>query len=197
MATAGHGSDGLQVNMDYGNQPEAYYPPGNHHDVSSQKVPVVNDSDSTHSDPSPSGSPAATSASTSTSASASASASPSASPGATGHFSDCPGSNGTTYTSTAFSSGRNGDVPDGARNGLRFIKLCGTGIQGNTNIAQGRVSSLDECIDLCASYNFWSGSKNCTSATYDENSSCWIGSGRWFGPTAHNNLDAAVLADTV
>jgi hypothetical protein len=33
------------------------------------------------------------------------------------------------------------------------------------------VYSLDDCVELCASLNFWASDKNCTVAVYDVNGS--------------------------
>lgn len=95
----------------------------------------------------------------------------------------------------SFASGNNGPVPDGAKNGLKFVKVCGTSLRGGSNVAQAVVATFNECIDLCASYNFWSGSKKCTSAAYNNVGSCWIGSGTWSQATASDGLDTAVLAN--
>ncbi|KAL3460001.1 hypothetical protein BJX64DRAFT_290651 [Aspergillus heterothallicus] len=125
---------------------------------------------------------------------ASATQSASTSTSTTGHYSDCPSSNGTDYTSTMFTSGESGDVPDGAKNGLKFSKICGFDVQG-TNLAEADFSTFDECIDLCASYNFWSGSTDCNVASYNNEGTCWIKSG---GTTqvSDDAVDSAVLADS-
>ncbi|KAJ4148149.1 hypothetical protein LMH87_002631 [Akanthomyces muscarius] len=111
-------------------------------------------------------SPSSTSSETASSHSTSSAAPGSPSPTIV-HSSDCPTSNGTSYNSMSFASGNNGPIPDGAENGLKFVKVCGTSLRSGSNIAQGVVATLDECIDLCASYNFWSGTTNCTSASYN------------------------------
>ncbi|CEL01112.1 hypothetical protein ASPCAL00704 [Aspergillus calidoustus] len=112
----------------------------------------------------------------------------------TGHYSDCPSSNGTDYTSTRFTSGDNGAVPDGAKNGLKFSKICGADGQG-TNLAQADFSTFEECIDLCASYNFWSGSTDCNIASYNNEGTCWIKSGGT-SQVSNAGVDTAVLADS-
>ncbi|KAJ6441633.1 hypothetical protein O9K51_05184 [Purpureocillium lavendulum] len=53
MANAGHGSDGLQVNMDYSNYPETVYPPGNHHVLSPQQISVAKGSSTLPATPPP------------------------------------------------------------------------------------------------------------------------------------------------
>ena len=39
--------------------------------------------------------------------------------------------------------------------------------------------SLDDCIEVCASLNYWGSDKNCTVAVYDVKASrpgnCWVG----------------------
>ncbi|KAL2843365.1 hypothetical protein BJY01DRAFT_248654 [Aspergillus pseudoustus] len=118
----------------------------------------------------------------------------SASTPTTGHYSDCLSSNGTDYTSTKFTSGDNGAVPDGAKNGLKFSKICGADVQG-TNLAQADFSTFEECIDLCASYNFWSGSTDCSIASYNNEGTCWIKSGGT-SQVSNDGVDTAVLADS-
>lgn len=141
-------------------------------------------------------SPSSTSSKTASSHSTSSSAAGSPSPTIV-HSSDCPTSNGTSYNSMSFASGNNGPIPDGAENGLKFVKVCGTSLRGGSNIAQGVVATLDECIDLCASYNFWSGTTNCTSASYNSVGSCWIASNKWSQATVNEDVDSAILASSV
>src|SRR5271170_8043693 len=75
---------------------------------------------------------------------------------------DCPGSNGTVYTSL-FANGANG-IPS-PEAGLEFTKLCSVG-QGGNNLAQAFFTTFDECIELCASLNFWNQNRNCAGMTY-------------------------------
>ena len=87
--------------------------------------------------------------------------------------SDCPGSNGTTYNS-AYLAGGHGSVPPGA--GLRFVKICSAGHPGD-NVGSGFFRTFDECIELCASLNYWAANKGCKTVDYEATgtfpTNCW------------------------
>lgn len=97
-------------------------------------------------------------------------------------LSDCPKSNFTRYTSN-YASGSSGTVPSGAK--LNFTKYCDLenpliGIRQNTQtLSEAFVYSFNDCIEVCAAYNFWGASANCTVAVYQVNGSrpgnCWVG----------------------
>ncbi|OCL03563.1 hypothetical protein AOQ84DRAFT_392203 [Glonium stellatum] len=87
--------------------------------------------------------------------------------------SDCPSTNGTIYTSL-FANGKSGTVPSGA--GLKFLKLCSVEQYG-FNLAEGYFMTFDECIELCASLNFFNKNSNCLGVTFIANGTqpgnCW------------------------
>ena len=80
---------------------------------------------------------------------------------------DCPESNGTSYDSL-FSTGSSGGVPTGAGNSLSLERFCDLDVTNNLgeNLAEAVVYTLADCIELCASYNFWRNCGNCTVAAY-------------------------------
>lgn len=47
-------------------------------------------------------------------------------------------------------------------------------------LSEAFVYSIDDCIEICASFNFWGNKTNCTMAVYDVKGSrpgnCWVGS---------------------
>lgn len=99
-------------------------------------------------------------------------------------LSDCPSSNGTTYTSSSTSSS-SGDTTD-----QTFTKYCdiasplSDAALNVQNITQAFVYSFDDCIGICAEYNANSpnATNNCTIAVYDPSAGnksvadCWVGS---------------------
>ncbi|CZT20602.1 uncharacterized protein RCC_06460 [Ramularia collo-cygni] len=90
-------------------------------------------------------------------------------------LSDCPESNDTGYTS---SFDKLTDQPDA---GLKFTKLCdlASPISDSQRIAEAYVYSFSDCVEVCASYNYWSNSRNCTVAVYlpdgKRPGNCWTG----------------------
>jgi hypothetical protein len=86
---------------------------------------------------------------------------------------DCPASNSTLYKSK-FLEGANGPVGSNAQ--LVFRKICGAHF-ANQNVAQSYVYSFDDCIELCASLNFWANNGQCIGATYradgGQPGNCW------------------------
>jgi hypothetical protein len=86
---------------------------------------------------------------------------------------DCPRSNNTTYRSK-FLSGDNGPVGSSAQ--LVFTKSCDARYSSGF-IAQSYVYSFDDCIELCASLNFWANNGDCIGASYEAEGSppgnCW------------------------
>jgi hypothetical protein len=68
--------------------------------------------------------------------------------------------------------------------GLTFSRYCdvATPLDGNTKastLSEAFVYSLDDCIELCASLNYWANEASCTIAVYDIKGSrpgnCWVG----------------------
>jgi len=96
---------------------------------------------------------------------------------------DCPSSNNTLYTS-AFESGTSGTVSASA--GLNFTKRCDlsnplAAIDLDAKIiSEAFVYTFNDCIEVCASYNFWSRSADCSLAVYQTGGgrpgNCWVGS---------------------
>ncbi|GAB7353634.1 hypothetical protein MBLNU459_g4047t1 [Dothideomycetes sp. NU459] len=109
-------------------------------------------------------------------------------------ISDCPASNDTSYTST-YASGSSGTVPSGS--GLNFTKYCdtaspfsGTAFSAKL-ISQAFVYTFDDCVEICAGYNFYASSSNCTVAVYEVGGSrpgnCQVGYAK---VGSHSDLDA-------
>jgi hypothetical protein len=86
--------------------------------------------------------------------------------------SDCPGSNGTTYNS-AYLGGTSPGPPSA---GLRFTKFCSSSHAG-VDIGSGFFQTFDECIELCASLNYWAENKVCKMAVFEPTgkfpANCW------------------------
>ncbi|KAF1349997.1 hypothetical protein BDV97DRAFT_295806, partial [Delphinella strobiligena] len=86
-------------------------------------------------------------------------------------FSDCPACNDTTYSSTYSAA-------------LTFTKHCNVESPLSdtalsvTNITEAFVYTFDDCIEICAGYNHYSSSQNCTVAIYAPTArrpaDCWI-----------------------
>lgn len=106
--------------------------------------------------------------------------------------SDCAGSNGTAYRSL-FLTGTDG-VPSSSA-GLTFTKICSAGMAG-FNLASAYVFTFEDCIEVCASLNFFNGNQNCLSVTFNPTwprpHNCWVHNfSTWsFNPEG----DASVLA---
>lgn len=89
-------------------------------------------------------------------------------------LSDCPDSNDTGYTSSYDNTTNTGA-------GLKFTKYCDltNPITDSQRIAEAFVYSFSDCVEVCASYNYWSNSTNCTVAAYQPDGkrpgNCWTG----------------------
>ncbi|KIN05426.1 hypothetical protein OIDMADRAFT_51237 [Oidiodendron maius Zn] len=87
---------------------------------------------------------------------------------------DCPTSNLTAYNSM-FLSGDSGTVVSGAA--LNFQKFCGFKGSNLNNIGESFVTTFDDCIETCASINFWAGNSSCYAAAFTLNGNrpgnCW------------------------
>ena len=67
--------------------------------------------------------------------------------------------------------------------GLNFTVYCDVSNplsqSSATKIAEAYAYSLADCIEVCAGYNFWGGSSNCTVAAYQPSGgrpgNCWVG----------------------
>ncbi|KAK4574428.1 hypothetical protein LTR86_002190 [Recurvomyces mirabilis] len=86
----------------------------------------------------------------------------------------------TTYTST-YSKGASGSVPANA--GLNFTVYCNLTNPllkpTSQTLAVAYTYSLSDCVEVCAGYNYYANSGNCTVAAYQPTgnrpSNCWIG----------------------
>jgi hypothetical protein len=94
----------------------------------------------------------------------------------------CPDANNTRYTSSQVD--RTSDSPAEKTVGLTFTRYCDVAspLDGNVKAAtlsETFVYSLDDCIELCASLNYWANEAKCTVAVYDVKGSrpgnCWVG----------------------
>ena len=96
-------------------------------------------------------------------------------------ISDCPQSNNTLYTSS-FASGRSGTVPASAS--LNFTRYCDlkSPLTGSNAVvlSEAYAYSFVDCIEVCASLNFWAGNSQCSVAVYGATAgrpgNCWVGS---------------------
>lgn len=78
-------------------------------------------------------------------------------------------------------TGDSGKVSPGT--GLAFKKYCDIEsplpASGTQTISQAFVYSFSDCVEVCASFNFYAGDNNCTVAVYAPDSrrpaNCWIG----------------------
>lgn len=93
----------------------------------------------------------------------------------------CPDANDTTYTSPL--SNRQSDSASKTA-GLKFTRYCDVdspvdGVKSASTLSEAFVYSLDDCVEVCASLNYWAGNQNCTVAVYDVKGSrpgnCWVG----------------------
>ena len=85
---------------------------------------------------------------------------------------DCPNSNGSIYSSF-YLKGTVAKVPPTA--GLQFLKQCGFD-RPAANMATGFFYSFNDCIEMCASLNFWGKDRRCVSVGYYEfgvDINCW------------------------
>jgi hypothetical protein len=94
----------------------------------------------------------------------------------------CPDANNTSYTSTYAETHEISDSANTAN--LTFTLHCDlespiTSSSGAATLSEAFVYSFDDCIELCASLNFWAGNANCSFAAYDVKGSrpgnCWVG----------------------
>ncbi|KAA6407309.1 MAG: hypothetical protein FRX48_08857 [Lasallia pustulata] len=101
--------------------------------------------------------------------------------------SDCPTANGTVYTSKYTTSG---SVPPDA--GLIFTLYCQLQFahSDTCNMFEVLVSSLDQCVEACASYNFFHGNRGCQGAVFNTAAAipgnCWALSGNGNGTGVSN-----------
>jgi len=96
----------------------------------------------------------------------------------------CPDANNTLYTSSQ--ADRSSDsTAEKKTAGLTFTRYCDVAspLDGNaktSTLSEAFVYSLDDCIELCASLNYWANDANCNVAVYDVKGSrpgnCWVGS---------------------
>jgi hypothetical protein len=95
----------------------------------------------------------------------------------------CPDANNTSYTSP-LSSRLDDSNSTSKTGGLNFTRYCDVGspldnVTNASRLSEAFVYSLDDCIELCASLNFWASDRNCTVAVYDVNGTrpgnCFVG----------------------
>jgi hypothetical protein len=103
---------------------------------------------------------------------------------------DCPGSNGITYTP---------DNPSGGSGSYKFTKYCSSSFTGGTNIAEAFVSTFDHCIEMCGNYNTWHNNATCQGVSYlltgTAPGNCWAETGELTQvETSNESLNWAVLS---
>lgn len=97
----------------------------------------------------------------------------------------CPDANNTLYTSSQADRASD-STAEKTTAGLTFTRYCDVAspLDGNANVKASTLSeafvySLDDCIELCASLNYWADEAKCTVAAYDAKGSrpgnCWVG----------------------
>lgn len=133
----------------------------------------------------------ASSTPTSTPTSTGASSPTSTKPSATGLARNCTSStNGTTYFSY-FLKPELGSYPGSA---LTFKRLCDAQTVGGTNLAQVKLPAFEQCIELCASWNYWQSSIECQAADYrNTDAYCWILKGTSSTEADSSNTDVAIF----
>jgi len=104
---------------------------------------------------------------------------------------DCPSSNGSTYQSV-FASFYGTPA---AEAGLTFIMQCSTETAA-TNIAQAYFTNFNDCIELCASMNYWNQDRNCAGVSFhlemDPPGNCWAHNGS-LSQSSKTGVDSATL----
>jgi len=111
---------------------------------------------------------------------------------------DCPRSNNTLYTSS-FATSAAGDVQVGT--GLNFTRYCDVGspLSKAQTLSTAFVYSFGDCIEVCASLNFWASDHNCSVAVYQPGgarpSNCWVGTTTTFFAklSVKTGTDVAIL----
>lgn len=95
-------------------------------------------------------------------------------------LSDCPQSNNTLYSSSLASNDSNNAQTSP---GLNFTKYCDVDSplsnSGAKTLSEAFVYSFSDCVEVCASLNFYAGDKNCSVAVYQVDGNrpgnCWVG----------------------
>jgi hypothetical protein len=100
-------------------------------------------------------------------------------------LSDCPSSDNTHYTSdfTKVSSNTisSSSSTSHASAGLTFTKHCALSnpITDPAKLTSAFVYSFSDCVEVCAAFNYWADSSECSVAVYQPNATrpanCWIG----------------------
>lgn len=107
----------------------------------------------------------------------------------------CPDANNTLYTSSQADRASD-STAEKTTAGLTFTRYCDVAspLDGNakaSTLTEAFVYSLDDCIELCASLNYWADEAKCTVAVYDVKGSrpgnCWVGSAE--GVTGAGDLE--------
>ena len=92
-----------------------------------------------------------------------------------------------------FADGSLGPVPDGAKNGFRFTKICGIDLYGDDLVA-ANVATFNSCINICGSFNLFTRSTNCTGVSYHSgDGACWVHRGV-LDPRSDSSMSAAQLS---
>jgi hypothetical protein len=90
----------------------------------------------------------------------------------------CPFSNNTVYHSL-FKDGSNG--APGSNAGLDYVVYCNMNFASGLgpHLAQTYAITLNDCIEACASYNFWGDTTDCEQVAYKLDGvrpgNCWMG----------------------
>jgi len=96
----------------------------------------------------------------------------------------CPDANNTLYTNSQADRSTSDSTAEKNTAGLTFTRYCDVAspLDGNakaSTLSEAFVYSLDDCIELCASLNYWANEASCTVAVYDVKGSrpgnCWVG----------------------
>ncbi|KJX94502.1 hypothetical protein TI39_contig4185g00005 [Zymoseptoria brevis] len=101
-------------------------------------------------------------------------------------LSDCPDSDNTLYTSSFAhisdtSTLTTSSNTSHASAGLSFTKHCALSnpITDTAKLTSAFVYSFSDCVEVCAAYNYWADSSECSVAVYQSNATrpanCWIG----------------------
>ncbi|KAM0716907.1 hypothetical protein Q7P37_006759 [Cladosporium fusiforme] len=120
-------------------------------------------------------------------------------------LSSCPDANNTLYTSTFAKADTNAA---NTSTGLTFTTYCDvesplTSVLTASTLSEAFVYSFKDCMDLCASVNYWFHSSNCSVAVYDPKASrpgnCWVGEAdgvKFSELRAKNGMEVALLKES-
>lgn len=115
-----------------------------------------------------------------------------------GPIGDCPEANNTVYSSGFYSGGYGTVTPSSKLNFTRYCDVANPLAPSNIQLSTF-VYSFEDCIEACASLNFYNKNGGCTVAAFRLNatrpSNCWVGAMNltYDNLTMSANVDVALL----